>query len=88
MVKSKVFEDNNGCVATCKAPKMSPQTKHIAVKYHFVRNYFNLDPTQSQAHNHPFELEKIESEKQKADLFTKGFNEAKFLPLRKLVCGW
>ena len=86
VVRSKVFEDNNGCIATCTAPKMSPQTKHIAVKCHFVRNCFNLDPTQEPVFQHPFELEKIESEKQEADLI--GFNEEKFVPLRKLLCGW
>ena len=88
VIKSKIFEDNNGCISTCTAPKMTPRTKHIAVKYHFVRNYFNLDPTINRAARHPYVLEKIESEKQKADLFTKGFNAEKFTTLRKLLCGW
>ena len=78
VIKSKIFEDNNGCISTCTAPKMT----HIAVKYHFVRNYFN------RAARHPYVLEKIESQKQKADLFTKGFNAEKFTTLRKLLCGW
>ncbi len=82
-VKSVVFEDNNGCIATCLAPKMSPRTKHIAIKYHFVRSFFgkNVD-------RHPFLLQKIESENQKADIFTKGLNSEKFKGLRKLLCGW
>ena len=33
-------------------------------------------------------LEKIETDKQKADLFTKGFNEEKFVILRKLLYCW
>ena len=86
MIKSKIFEDNNGCIATATAPKLSPRTKHIAVKYHFIRNYFNMDPKRKQ--NHPFVLEKIASEEQKADLFTKGFNPETFVRLRKLLCGW
>ena len=86
VVKSKVFEDNNGCISTCRAPKMTPRTKHIAVKYHFVRNYFNMDP--SVQVDHQFELLKISSEEQKADLFTKGFSTDKFLGLRKLLCRW
>ena len=85
LVKSKIFEDNNGCISTCFAPKLSPRTKHIAVKYHFVRQFFNMDPSISR--NHPFVLLKIDSASQKADLFTKGFSTAKFLELRKLLCG-
>ena len=85
-VKSKVWEDNNGCIATCRAPQLSPRTKHIAVKCHFVRNFFNMDPTVKK--DHPFVLKKVESEKQKADLFTKGFSSEKFVTLRKLLCGW
>ena len=65
-VKSKVWEDNNGCIATCRAPQLSPRTKHIAVKCHFVRNFFDMDPTVKK--DHPFVLKKVESEKQKADL--------------------
>ena len=86
MIKSKIFEDNNGCISTATAPKLTPRTKHIAVKYNFVRNYFSLDP--SKKSDHPFILEKIATEEQKADLFTKGFNQETFLTLRKLLCGW
>ena len=84
-VKSKVWEDNDGCIATCRAPQLSPRTKHIAVKCHFVRNFFNMDPTVKK--DHPFVLKKVESEKQKADLFTEGFASEKFITLRKLLCG-
>ena len=80
--------DNNGCISACTAPKMTPRTKHIAVKCHFVRNCFNMDPTVNRPAKHPFILEKIETDRQKADLFTKGFNEEKFVILRKLLCGW
>ena len=65
-------------------PQLTPRTKHISVKYHFVQNYFNLDPQKKT--NHPFILEKIASEEQKADLFTKGFNPETFLRLKKLLC--
>ena len=88
LIKSKIFEDNNGCISTCTAPRLSPRTKHIGVKYHFVRNYFNMDPTFNRSSRHPFVLEKIDTDKQKADLFTKGFAADKFQTLRKLLCGW
>jgi hypothetical protein len=32
---STVYEDNNACLKFATAPKMSPRTKHIAVKHHF-----------------------------------------------------
>ena len=66
VVKSKVFEDNNGCISTCTAPKMTPRTKHITVKCHFVRNHFNMDPTVNRPAKHSFILEKIKTDKQKA----------------------
>ena len=83
-VKSTVFEDNNGCIATCTAPKMSPRTKHIAVKYHFVRNFFTPDAPADT----PYILEKVHTDLQKADIFTKGLSPPKFLELRKLLCGY
>ena len=35
ILKSTVFEDNNGDIATTNAVKMNPRNKHIGVKYHF-----------------------------------------------------
>jgi len=35
-----------------------------------------------------FEIEKIDSEVQLADMFTKGLKEEKFVKIRKLLCGW
>jgi hypothetical protein len=41
VVKSIVFEDNNRAIATATAVKMTPRTKHIAVKYHFFKSHVN-----------------------------------------------
>ena len=79
---SQIFEDNNGAIATATAPKMSPRTKHIAVKYHFVKQYFN----KACDFLHPFLLKKINTEDQKADIFTKGLKAETFLTIRKLLC--
>jgi hypothetical protein len=80
--KSTIFEDNNGAIATATAPKMTPRTKHIAVKYHFVRQYFGPKRLPDQ----PFVLKKIDTLEQKADIFTKGLSAETFLILRKLLC--
>jgi hypothetical protein len=37
MVKSTIFEDNNGAISTATAVRMTPHTKHIAMKYHFFK---------------------------------------------------
>ena len=81
-VKSQIFEDNNGAISTATSPKMSPRTKHIAVKYHFVKDYF----AKRKLEDHPFSIVKIDTLEQKADIFTKGTNEVNFLSFRKLLC--
>jgi Reverse transcriptase (RNA-dependent DNA polymerase) len=56
-VKSQIFEDNNGAISTATTPKMTLRTKHIAVKYHFVKQYFG----KHRLNDHPFELLKIDT---------------------------
>ena len=80
LVKSTVFEDNNGAIATATAVKMTPRTKHIAVKYHFFKSHLDVGTGIS--------LAKINSNLQKADIFTKGLAAQKFAEIRKLLCGW
>ena len=82
-LKSTIFEDNNGAISTATSPKLTPRTKHIAVKYHFVKQFFG-----KQRHDHPFELKKIDTTEQKADIFTKGLTTEVFLRLRKLLCNY
>ena len=77
---STVFEDNNGAISLAQSPKLTPRTKHIAVKYHWFREHLGEEKGIS--------LSKIESENQKADLFTKGLVEATFRKIRKMLCGW
>ena len=82
-IKSTIFEDNNGAISTATMPKMTPRTKHIATKYHFVKQYFG----KNKLEDHPFELKKIDTKIQKADIFTKGLVADIFLHLRKILCG-
>ena len=79
VLQSTVFEDNNGCIAIAKAPKMSPRTKHIALKYHFFKSHLN---------DTNFVLQKIDTDVQTADIFTKGLVGEKFQILCKLLAGW
>jgi hypothetical protein len=80
LIKSTVFEDNNGATSTAKAVKMTPRTKHAAVKCFFFKS-----------HSGPgtgIELVKIDTLPQKADIFTQGMAPEKFIAMRKLSCGW
>jgi hypothetical protein len=73
-VKTRIYEDNNGAISMATTPKMTPRTKHIGVKYHFVKDYF----ARNKMGNHLFELIKIDTNNQKADIFTKGLGQIAF----------
>jgi hypothetical protein len=77
---SKVFEDNNGALSIAQSPRMSPRTKHIAIKYHHFCN--------SIGEEKGIILEKIDTTKQKADILTKGLPGDTHVSIRKLLMGW
>eukprot|EP00957_Ditylum_brightwellii_P099098 7547416-Ditylum_brightwellii.AAC.1 len=77
-VKCTVFEDNNGCIELAKCPRMSPRTKHIAIKYHHFR---------SKVEYGSIRIERADTHDQQADLLTKHLNRDQFLKLSKLISG-
>jgi hypothetical protein len=78
-IKCSVFEDNQGALGLALAPKITPRTKHIGVKYHFFReNVVSGD----------IKLGYCESENQEADILTKGLSAAKYVRIRTKLCGW
>ncbi len=80
LVHSTIFEDNNGALGLATAPKLTPRTKHIAVKYHWFKSHIGEEQG--------FVIKKVESENQKADIFTKGLVAETFQHVRKLLMGW
>ena len=40
-IHCKVWEDNESCISIAKNQKFSPQTKHIAIKWHHFRSFVN-----------------------------------------------
>ena len=74
-----MFEDNNGAIAIANAVKMTPRTKHIAVKYHFFKSHIGEESG--------IELVNIDTNLQKADIFTKGLAPEKITAIRKLMAG-
>ena len=81
VVHSTIWEDNNGALALSKMelPRMTPRSKHIAVKYHWFREHVESGR---------FSVHKIATDNQIADLFTKGLASVKFQELRKKLMGW
>jgi hypothetical protein len=78
---SAVWEDNQAALqlAQSELPKMTPRTKHIAVKYHWFRGQFKQGE---------IEFRKIDTTVQKADIYTKGLEIKPFAAKRKLIMGW
>ena len=80
LVRSTVFEDNQGCLSLVNVPKMSTKNKYLGLKYHFFRSH--IGP------KHGIEARYISTLEQKADIFTKGLPAAQFQHIRKLLIGW
>jgi len=80
LIRSTVFEDNQGCLSMVNTPKMSSRNKYLALKYHFFRSHIGKDKG--------IETQWIESKNQKADIFTKGLPKETHKAIRNLLMGW
>ena len=80
LVRSTVFEDNQGCLSLVNVPKMSPRNKYLALKYHFFRSEIGEEKGVIAKY--------INTKEQKADIFTKGLPVSQFQHIRKLLIGW
>ena len=79
LTHSTIFEDNDATRILATSPRMTPRSKHIAVKYHFFREKVASGEVQ---------IQRVDSSDQKADIFTKGLVQVKFEALRKSLMGW
>ena len=59
-------------------PKSTPRSKHIAAKHWFFREHVGRTTR----------IAKVDTKKQKADMFTKALPEKDFKNVRHLLCGW
>lgn len=71
-----IYEDNQSAIAISKNPKYHGRTKHIDIKFHYVRD---------QVAHKSVKLMYCPSENMVADLFTKGLAENQFVKLRILA---
>ena len=71
-----VYEDNNSCILLAEHPVFHQRTKHIDIRYHFIREHIILNKVK---------LCQIDTNYQIADMLTKGLNKVKFTNLRGLA---
>jgi hypothetical protein len=78
---STVWEDNQAALklATADPPKMTPRSKHIAVKYH----WFHSKLVKDEIH-----MRHIDSKDQLGDILTKPLTKENFERARKMFLGW
>ena len=72
-----IFEDNQSSISMAKNPQSHGSSKHIAFKYHFIRE---------QVKNGKVELKYCKTDEIIADFMTKGLSSEKFEKL-KLMAG-
>jgi hypothetical protein len=78
-VKCTLFKDNVGAETLAKAPKMTPRTKHIAIKYHHFRE---------AVRSGVLKISRVDTHDQLADIFTKAVKLHTFEHLRENIMGW
>ena len=78
-VKCKLFEDNHSCIIVAESARLTPRTKHIAIKYHHFR---------SMVKNGSVKIYPISTHEQLSDIYTKPLDESQFKYLRNLLLRW
>ena len=71
-----LYEDNQSAIAISKNPQFHGRTKHIDVKFHFVRE---------KCKENVIQLTYCSTNDMIADIFTKGLNKDKFKRLRNMM---
>jgi hypothetical protein len=74
--KFPIYTDNNGALQLAQNPSFYKRTKHIAVKYHYIRDLINKGIV---------DLYYIPSKDQKADGLTKALQRIKLEDFIKLI---
>jgi hypothetical protein len=74
----KVHEDNQSTFKIATSDKFTPQTEHIALKYHHFCSHVK---------NGPIEINYCPTADQRADLLTKPLADAAFFRLRHMLIG-
>jgi hypothetical protein len=80
--ESRIFEDNQACItlATTDPPRMTPRSKHIAIRYFWFREHLHTCKA--------LKIVYIPTTNQRANHLTKPLPTATFLKERRTVLGW
>jgi hypothetical protein len=73
-----LWEDNQACKAMAENPVLHKRSKHINIKFHFVRERVEAEE---------IEVKYIATEKQLADIMTKALPKPRFKMLRGALMG-
>jgi transposase InsO family protein len=73
-----IFEDNQGCIALAKNPSHHKRTKHIDIRYHFIRQHVQ---------NQEVELKWLATKEMVSDMLTKPLAKDLFQNLRQKIMG-
>ena len=71
-----VYCDNSNAIDISKNPVQHSKTKHIEIRYHFIRDLVERKIMC---------LQYIPTKRQNADIFTKSLNRSKFETLRQVI---
>ena len=71
-----IYEDNQSAICMTKYPQFHGRSKHIAIKYHFVRD---------EAKKGNIEVEYCRTDDMIADMLTKGLYAERFAKLKEMV---
>jgi hypothetical protein len=74
-----IFEDNQGCITLSENPVFHKRTKHIDIRYHFIRE---------RVASGEIELRYVATEHQLADLLTKALAGPRTVMLRNRIMGY
>ena len=80
LVRSTVFEDNQGVISLVNVPKMSTHNKYLTLKYNLFRSHLGSSKGIVARY--------ISTHEQKADILTKGLAQAQFQVIWQLLIGW
>ena len=75
----KVHEDKQYCIKMATGKKISPRTKHIALKYHHFR---------TSANSGKVEIQYRPTNEQLTDILTKPLSNEALFTLCCMLCGW
>jgi hypothetical protein len=79
-----LHKDNLLAIAMAESLKFTPQTKHIAIKYHHFCSRVHTSSNKSG----DTKIKYISTKKQLADIFTKPVDNVGFFALCMMLCGW